>query len=57
MGPKVKGEKWNKFEKSEANSQKTREQKILPHLMSEQQLYTKTENLSNKPHKNLKGGI
>lgn len=27
MEPKVKGEKWNKFGKSGANSQKTREQK------------------------------
>jgi len=25
MGPKAKGEKWNKFRKSGANSQKTRE--------------------------------
>jgi len=57
MGSKVKGEKWNKFGKSEANGKKTREQKTLPQLMLEQQLHTIIENLSNKPHKNLKGGI
>ena len=57
MGPKVMGEKWNKFGKSGANSQKTREQKTLPQLISEQQLHTTIENLSNKPHKNLKRGI
>jgi len=38
MGPKLKGEKWNKFGKSEANSQKIREQKTLPQI-SEQRLY------------------
>ena len=57
MGSKVKDEKWNKFEKSGANSQRTKEQKILPQLMQEQQLHTTIENLSNTPHKNLKGGI
>ena len=57
MGSKVKGEKWNKFGKSGANSQKTREQKTVPQLMSEQQLHTTIENLSNKSHKNLKGEI
>jgi len=35
MGRKVKGEKRNKFGKSGANSQKTREQKTLPQLISE----------------------
>ena len=44
MGPKVKGEKWNKFGKNRANSQKTMEQKTLPRLMLEQQLHTTIEN-------------
>ena len=44
IGPKVKGEKWNKFGKSGANSQKTKEQKNTSQLMSEQQLHTTTEN-------------
>jgi len=57
MRSKVKGEKWNKFWKSGANSQKIRDKKTLPQLMSEQQLHTTNENLGNKPHKNLKGGI
>jgi len=33
---KIKGEKWSKFVKSEANSQMIREQKTLPQLMQEQ---------------------
>ena len=44
MGTKVNGEKWNKFGKSGANSQKTREQKTLPQLMSEQRLHTTIDN-------------
>jgi len=44
IGLKVKGEKLSKFEKSGANSQKTREQKTLPQLMLEQQLHTTIEN-------------
>ena len=36
MGLRVKGEKWSKFGKSEANSQRTREKKILPQLISNQ---------------------
>ena len=57
MGSKVKDEKWNKFGNNGADGQETREQKILPQLMSKQQLHTTIENLSNKPHKNLKGRI
>ena len=57
MGSKVEGEKWNKFGKSGANNQETREQKTFPQLMSKQQLHITIKNLSNKPHKNLKGGI
>ena len=57
MGPKVKGEKWNKFGKSGANSQEIREQKTLPQLISKQQLHTAIEKLGNKPDKNLERGI
>ena len=45
MGQKVKGEKWNTFEKSGANNQNTREgKKKLPQLTSKQQLYTTIKN-------------
>ena len=57
MGSKLKGEKWNNFRQCGASSQMTSEQKTLPQLMTEQQLHTTIENLSSKPHKNLKGGI
>jgi len=40
MGPKVKDEKWSKFGKSGANSQKVREQKTLPQIILKQQLHT-----------------
>jgi len=40
MGLRVKGEKWSKFGKSGANSQRTKKQKTLPQLISNQQLHT-----------------
>ena len=57
MGSKVKGEKWNKFGKSGANSQKTREQKNTSTTSGKAISSHHTWNLSNTPHKNLKGGI
>jgi len=51
IGSKVKGKKWNKFGKSEANSQKTREQKTLLQLMSKQQPHTTIENWATNASK------